>query len=286
MRVLAGDGAGDLSPREAATGQPNPLVVTSPSPRVRVVVEDTGVGIAPEFLPKLFRMFHQGEADGQRTPGLGIGLSLARSLVELHGGDIRAASGGIGKGSRFVVELPRIATPALQLQAPPSTLATHRYRLLLVEDNPDTRALLQEGLAMRNYEVRAAANAEDALTLLQGTADKPPDAEPGAAHQSRVALRVAPTVAPWQPDAILSDIGLPGMDGCAFLRRARALPAMEGVVAIALSGYGREEDLQRSREAGFDEHLIKPVDVVALDACLRKHLAERAHVPAASHLAA
>ena len=213
-----------------------------------IAVEDTGIGIDQKLLQRLFAMFQQGEVAGQRQPGLGLGLALVKVITEKHGGRVWAESDGPGKGSRFTVELPLVS-------GPPST-PTERWqarrsgsiRLLLVEDNADTLAMLDESLRRDGYEVQAAASAEDALALLKQ----------------------------WQPDVILSDIGLPGADGYEFLLRVRQMPGMADVPAFAVTGYGAEEDVRRAREAGYAGHFVKPVNLTTLDERIREWVGARA----------
>ncbi|NLC56481.1 MAG: PAS domain S-box protein [Armatimonadetes bacterium] len=244
-------GAGGLTaPRRQAErpAQPaSPVFGTAPAARAGcLTVEDTGIGISRELLPRLFDMFRQGEVAGKRTSGLGIGLALVRSITELHEGRVWAESEGPGKGSRFSVELPLIPKPeATAPQAPPAR--AEGVRLLLVEDNPDTRALIAEGLAHLGYRVETTASGEEALDL----------------------IRRRP------PQVILSDIALPGMDGYALLRQARQLPELAGVPAFAVTGYGREEDVRQAQEAGFTGHFAKPVDVAVIDQRIREQLGAR-----------
>ncbi|NLC56772.1 MAG: PAS domain S-box protein [Armatimonadetes bacterium] len=207
-----------------------------------ISVEDTGIGLAPEQLDRLFQMFGQGDVAAQRRPGLGIGLALVKGIVERHGGRIWAESEGVGKGSRFTVALPLLTTaaPAAREATPERPSA----RLLLVEDNADTRTLIADSLTLDGYDVRAAASGEEALQVLQE----------------------------FRPDLMLVDIGLPGMDGIEFLRRARALRWVANVPAFAVTGYGAEEDVRRGREAGFIGHFVKPIDLRALEDRIRELL--------------
>lgn len=217
--------------------------------RVRVVVEDTGIGISPELLPTLFQIFQQGEVGGRRSTGLGIGLALVRTIAELHGGKVWAESAGVGQGSRFTVELPTIPRPAVDRgQLRPKRLE-RPVHVLLVEDNPDTRFLISSHLAAMGYRVSAAASGEEALELL-ATRDGGP------------------------PEVALLDIGLPGMNGYELLRRLRALAGLERLPAFAVTGYGHDADVQRAVAAGFNGHFVKPADVVALDLHIRQHLAQ------------
>jgi signal transduction histidine kinase len=218
-----------------------PLTPSPPHPVVRLTVADTGVGIAPEALPQIFEMFHQ-EADPGRR-GLGIGLALVQSLARMHGGRVWAESEGPGRGSRFIVELAALPAAPKAAPAPPeSSWNGHRApEVLLVEDSRDSREMLAEVLSLLGYQTRGAASADEALALLAG----------------------------WRPDIILSDIGLPRVDGYELIRRIRRLPELTGVVALAVTGYGTGDDREQALAAGFDGHLTKPLDVAALDRQLR-----------------
>jgi signal transduction histidine kinase/CheY-like chemotaxis protein len=199
-------------------------------------IEDSGAGIAPELLPHVFEQFTQSKRSPNRSRGgLGIGLTLVRRLVELHGGAVHAHSGGPGLGSTFAVRLPRAADRAnAEKRAPDSPLSSRAYRILLVEDLADARDALRLVLESAGHEVHEAP---DGLTAVDR------------------ALEL-------KPDIALVDLGLPGIDGHEVARRIRAA----GMAArlVALTGYGRDEDQIRSREAGFDAHLVKPVAMVRL----------------------
>jgi signal transduction histidine kinase/ActR/RegA family two-component response regulator len=202
-------------------------------------VRDTGVGIAPELLPRVFELFVQGDAGLDRTRGgLGIGLTLVRALVELHGGRVAVTSGGAGLGSEFVVYLPALpgTMPATAAGTERSTSAERRLRILVVEDNHDAAESLMALLQLWGHEVRVAYDGLAALRLAEAET----------------------------PDVILSDIGLPGMDGYELARQLRARPAFGRVVLVALSGYGRDEDRRQAAEAGFDHHLVKPPEMDTL----------------------
>jgi signal transduction histidine kinase/DNA-binding response OmpR family regulator len=220
-------------------------------------VEDTGQGIAPEFLPHVFDRFRQ--ADGTTTRshgGLGLGLAIARHLVELHGGAIRAESPGEGLGSTFTVDLPvmsaapeggKVTTPLdpEAAQFSPGCVATlEGLRVLVVEDEADTRELIAFTLSRCGVEVRTSGTADDALRIL----------------------------AEWAPEVLLSDIGLPGMDGYAFIRKVRELsPDSAGrIPAAALTAYAGGEDRLRALAAGFQTHLAKPLDPSELIAVVAK----------------
>jgi PAS domain S-box-containing protein len=209
--------------------------------RGHLVVEDSGIGIEAERIPELFEMFRRGPDAPRRAAGLGIGLSLVKSVTELHGGRVWVESAGRGHGSRFIVELPLsepAATAGAPAAAPPGVPA---LKMLLLEDNADTRSLLSETFARLAYDVVATESAEAALDVL-----------------SRQSV-----------DVILADIGLPGMNGYDFLRRARELPSAAHTPAFALTGFGTSEDVNRARAAGYVEHVTKPVDAAAIDRRIR-----------------
>jgi len=208
-------------------------------------VRDTGVGLPPALLPRIFDLFVQGDASLDRTPGgLGIGLTLVHALVELHGGRVEARSAGLEQGSEFLVWLPVLPSglPALAAapEAAPAVAADGRLKILLVEDHQDTAESLAAMLEGWGHEVQVAF---DGLAALRA-------------------------VAALAPDVVLSDLGLPSLDGYEFARRLRQQPGFGRVLLVALSGYGREEDKRRSLEAGFDHHLVKPPDMDVLQALL------------------
>jgi CheY-like chemotaxis protein len=213
--------------------------VSAESERVILAVTDTGAGIAPEILPRIFDLFAQAEGTLDRAQGgLGIGLTLVRRLVELHGGDVAAESAGVGKGSRFLVRLPRaeaVAVAAEAVRARARVPSGSRRRVLLVEDMADHREILRELVASLGYEVEVA---EDGLSGFEQ------------------ALR-------FHAEVMVVDIGLPGMDGYELARRVRAKLG-SGVTLIAVTGYGQPEDRSRALAAGFDLHLTKPVDVAVM----------------------
>jgi PAS domain S-box-containing protein len=201
-----------------------------------IAVKDTGMGIPPEKLPHMFELFAQGEPGTARSEGgLGIGLTIVQKLTEMHGGTVTAGSEGPGKGSTFTVRLPA-ASP--DTAAPGTSEATPQpggggSRILVVDDNADTARGMVRLLKHLGYD---AALAHDG---------------PSAIETARVL----------NPQFVLLDIGLPGMDGYEVLRRLRREPCCEGAVIMAVSGFGQEEDRLRSRQAGFDHHLVKPVDL-------------------------
>ena len=205
---------------------------------VVLTVRDSGVGITAELLPHVFDVFVQGAISIDRSQGgLGIGLSLVRRLVELHGGSVSAQSEGCGSGSTFMIRLPR-TEPAVTPQAPQHSLGdnTGKPSVLLIEDNEDGREMMATMLAAHGFPVAQAADG------LQGVA----------------------AAASGLPAAALVDIGLPGIDGYEVARRLRRDPATAGIRLIALTGYGLAEDQRRVLEAGFDQHLVKPVSMEQL----------------------
>ena len=204
-------------------------------------VSDTGVGMSAELLPRVFDLFVQGDQPPERSSGgLGIGLTLVRQLVELHGGRVEARSAGTGQGSVFTIRLPR-ATIASGDGAGATHAAPPPCRILVVEDNADARDMLLALLTLDRHDVFTAS-------------DGP------AGVDAAVRLR---------PDVALVDIGLPGLNGYEVARRIRATEAGRAVKLIALTGYGQTEDLRQAREAGFDLHLVKPVEPRRLDEALR-----------------
>ena len=223
----------------------NAMKATAPGGTIRVIVvaengeavlrvQDDGAGIAPELLPRVFDLFTQGKRRLERSQGgLGIGLTLVRTLAEMHGGSVEARSAGVGEGSEFVVRLPLVEDPADMRRSGPAPAVRKAHRILIIEDNPDARDALQTALEMEGHEVGAAGDGEEGLAI---------------AERSR-------------PDIVLVDIGLPGIDGYEVARRLRARESALSVRwrLIALTGHGQPEDLRRAREAGFDSHLVKPV---------------------------
>jgi signal transduction histidine kinase/CheY-like chemotaxis protein len=212
---------------------------------VTVSVKDTGIGIAAEHLPRLFQMFSQVAPALERSQGgLGIGLSLVKGLVEMHGGRVEARSEGLGKGSEFVVHLPVLN----DLPARPSTQAVGREdpatrrpkRILVADDNRDTVESLAILLRLQGHEVQAV-------------------------HDGQEAVRAAER---FQPDLALLDIGMPRLNGFDAARRIREQSWGKRMMLVAISGWGQEEDKQRATEAGFDYHLTKPVDPDALERLL------------------
>jgi PAS domain S-box-containing protein len=197
-----------------------------------VRVRDNGIGIAPEVLTHIFDPFFQSDRSLDRSGGgLGVGLTLVKRLVELHGGTVRAASAGLGHGSEFEVRLPLTNESPSANPSGRGPVASRR-RIVVVEDNTDNRRMLHSLLELSGHEVTAASDGRTGLEMIRAI----------------------------QPEIALVDIGLPVMDGHEVVRRIRTLPECDQVLLVALTGYGRPEDRQRALEAGFDAHLVKPVD--------------------------
>ncbi len=212
-------------------------------------VRDTGIGLAPEMLQAIFEPFSQVESSRQHSEGgLGLGLPLVRSLVEMHGGQVEAVSDGTGRGSEFVVRLPLLAedrrAAAFRRQAPRpirrAAEAAAGVHILIVEDNEDGRESLRELLELWGHQVSVAGNGPEGVEM---------------------AFAIRPEVA-------LIDIGLPGLDGNEVARRIRELLGGEEIALIAMTGYGQPEDRRRALQAGFDRYLVKPVDPAELSRLL------------------
>jgi two-component system, chemotaxis family, CheB/CheR fusion protein len=212
-------------------------------------VRDTGIGLPPEMAEMVFEPFTQVDPSPDRAQGgLGIGLTLVRRLVDLHGGRVAAFSEGLGRGCEMTVRLPTLAEAPQP--AAPEPQEIHRAgngpkrRVLAVDDNVDAANTMAMLLGIAGHEVRTAYDGSAALAAAQA----------------------------YGPEIVLLDIGLPGMDGYEVARRLRAIPELERCVLVALTGYGQEEDRRRSSAAGFDYHLVKPVDPQSLtellSACL------------------
>jgi two-component system, chemotaxis family, CheB/CheR fusion protein len=212
-----------------------------------LVVNDTGQGIDPAFLPHVFEMFRQADgSNSRRHGGLGIGLALVRQLVQLHGGTIDAQSEGANKGSRFIIRLPllreaaSLAASNLGSAAAVNLNVPQQTSFLIVDDSEDTIAMLRELLRIAGANVTTATNGADALRL---AADS-------------------------EFDVVLSDISMPAMDGFEFLQRLRQIPGRKHVPVIAITGFGRSDDIDRARAAGFYAHLTKPLNLETLSAIL------------------
>jgi two-component system CheB/CheR fusion protein len=201
--------------------------------QVVIRVRDNGSGIVPELQAHVFDLFVQANPSPNRAQGgLGIGLTMVRAIVEMHGGRVEARSAGIGKGSEFVVQLPLrmkkdMAPEANEPEPPPTP-----RRILVVEDNEDLAEVLSATLTLEGHEVVTALDGRQAI---------------------EIALQ-------WRPEVALVDIGMPEISGFDVARALRKEPALADTLLIATTGYGRDEDLRKTREAGFDHHLLKPVD--------------------------
>ena len=217
-------------------------------------VSDTGIGIEPELLPRIFDAFEQGDGTTRRFGGLGLGLAISKAIAELHGGTLRAMSEGPGRGATFQVRLPltpvpvRSAVPVDETGDAPAE-EEKPLRLLLVEDHADTAAAMAELLRCLGHDVTVAHSVAEGLA----TAEEIQDHEDAGI------------------DLVLSDLGLPDASGLDLMRE---LSQRYGLKGIALSGYGMEEDLRRSREAGFTRHLTKPVDLESLRAAIQQVAAD------------
>ena len=205
-------------------------------PEVEIQVRDNGTGISAELLPTIFDLFQQGARTLDRSQGgLGIGLTLVKRLVELHGGQVTASSPGTGLGSTFSVRLPTIdeAATFTASETPSPNAGT---RVLVVDDDPDVRESTALLLELNGYEVEMADSGEHAIPLIEV----------------------------FHPDVVLLDIGMPGENGYQVAQRIRHMPNGDDLLLVALSGYGRAEELARSQEAGFDHHLVKPLNFTTL----------------------
>lgn len=226
--------------------------------QVLVCIRDNGIGIAADLLPRVFEPFVQGERSNSPASGLGIGLSLARQLAVLHGGSLEAASDGPGQGSVFTLRLPQAVRPlpsiVSSLAAPERVVAfgAHHRRLLIVDDNVDAADSLAQMLRLAGFEIRVA-------------------------YDGRTAVEFAELM---RPDVALLDLGLPLLSGHEVARQLRGEDWGRSMRLIAVTGWGQEDDRARSREAGFDEHLTKPVDPNVLIAAILRDTPETQAVPA------
>jgi signal transduction histidine kinase len=212
--------------------------------RARVEVADTGIGMAPELREHVFDVFVQAKQGIERARGgLGLGLAVVRNLVELHGGTVTAASDGTGRGSRFTVDLPIAAATGDTVGKPAAGEAprTSGMRIVVVDDNEEMREMLCEALEGMNYEVHAAGDGKHGLELVLSL----------------------------HPDVALVDIGLPEMDGYAVARAIRERFNGDSPRLVAMTGYGQPSDRDRTREAGFDSHLVKPVSLEQIEGEIR-----------------
>jgi PAS domain S-box-containing protein len=212
---------------------------------ILIVVRDDGMGIAPELVPTLFDRFVQGARTIDRSEGgLGLGLSIVRSLVVLHGGSVVARSAGIGRGSEFELRFPAIEAPPQQAAAPRAEEpeAGSGKKVLIVDDNTDAAEMLAEALAAMGHETRVAFDGPSGLDVAAGFA----------------------------PDIAFLDIGLPAMDGYELARKMRHELAAPSLRLVALTGYGQDSDRQRSAEAGFDFHMVKPINLQAVASTIKR----------------
>jgi CheY-like chemotaxis protein len=224
-------------------------LVTTGEPEVLVRVRDDGIGIDAETLPHIFELFVQGSPSLDRTQGgLGIGLTLVQRIISLHGGAVEARSGGLGHGTEFIVRLPttleREIDRTAQEALPQATLQRGNNRILIVDDSVDTVWAMAGILRSHGYEVVTAINGAAAIQ----------------------------TAAAFRPEIVILDIGLPDMDGFKVARELRQIPVLTNSFLVALTGYGTADDKELAREAGFDQHLTKPVHPNALLNLIAQHL--------------
>ncbi len=217
------------------------LTVTRDANHVVIKVSDTGIGIAPEILPTIFELFTQAHTRAERSEGgLGIGLALIRRLTEMHGGTVTAYSEGPGRGTELTVRLPvlaaHLATDVHEPVATPDLPQIPSRRILVADDNDDAAESLTLRLQLAGHDVRTAHNGAEALAI----------------------------AGEFKPQIVLLDLGMPKMDGYATAREIRKRPWGKHATLIALTGWGQEKDRQRTEEAGFDRHLVKPVAEVEL----------------------
>ena len=226
--------------------------VAATQDEVRLLVQDNGAGISAELMPEIFELFTQGARTvDRRLGGLGLGLALVKHLVAVHHGSVDASSAGPGLGATFTVRLPRVATSAATvpqaLEPPPG--GSHCLRVMVVDDNIDAAQTLTQLLTLEGHAVQVVHDGLSALALAERE----------------------------QVDVFILDIGLPGMDGIELARRLRARPAHASALLIALTGYGQTTDRERSAEARFDHHLVKPADSVVLASLLASWARGRGH---------
>jgi CheY-like chemotaxis protein len=214
--------------------------------RLITTVRDNGLGLTPEAIEQIFELFSQGDSQSAaKESGLGIGLTLARSLVEMHGGVLTAASAGPGTGSSFSFFIPNAWSDAVPQDG---RADDGKPRCLIVDDNRDSADSMAQIVRLMGCSVRIAYDGESALQQ----------------------------VPQFQPHLALLDLGMPGMNGYQLLKALRAQPGGDTLMAAAVTGYGNEEDRQRTKAAGFDAHLVKPVDFSLLQAFLARATAQAA----------
>ncbi len=215
--------------------------------QIKIRVQDNGIGIAPEMLARIFGLFTQADTTNERSHGgLGIGLSLAKTLVEMHGGTIQARSAGLGKGAEFIVSIPlsssTVAQPVAAVDASSSSVVFPPLRFLVVDDNQSASHLLSKLLEKLGQHVHVASSAEEAL----------------------------PIVKQWKPQVVISDIAMPKVSGHELAEQICQMRLVPHPILIALTGYGQESDRQAALAAGFEEHLTKPIGFSTLQAVLAR----------------
>jgi CheY-like chemotaxis protein len=206
-------------------------------PQVAITISDTGVGISQELLPSVFELFVQAQPATERAHGgLGIGLALARRLIEMHGGAIAAHSDGPGKGTAIVITMPVCQADATRPSSSQIDVSHVARRVVIIDDNKDAAHTMSMLVEQLGGSARIAHDGVSGLAAVQE----------------------------FQPDTVFLDIGMPGMDGYEACRRIRRQPSERDVVIVAVTGWGQSQDKQRALDAGFDAHLTKPVDPAAL----------------------
>jgi CheY-like chemotaxis protein/anti-sigma regulatory factor (Ser/Thr protein kinase) len=220
------------------------LIVVPDGDQVEVRIRDNGIGIPPDMQAQVFDIFTQVDRSLEKSQGgLGIGLSIAKRLVEMHGGSIKVRSDGHRKGSEFTVRLPaRIESRRADDETPAfrAVPGGPRHRIMVADDNPDSATTLSLMLEVMGHEVRVARDGQEAVEL----------------------------AAQFRPEAILLDIGMPRMNGYDACRAIRAEPWAARTLIVALTGWGQDGDKNRSKEAGFDRHLVKPVEPAMLESMI------------------
>jgi CheY-like chemotaxis protein len=212
------------------------LTVRREGPNALIKIADTGIGIAPELLPRIFELFTQVHSKSERAQGgLGIGLALVRRLTEMHGGTVSVHSDGAGRGAEFTVRLPIMAPQMAGLSSQKRESGAipriARQRILVADDNHDAAEALSLQLQLAGHDVRTAHDGVEALAVAEA----------------------------FEPDIVLLDLGMPKMDGYEVARQVRMRPQGRRVKLIALTGWGQQQDRDRTSAAGFDAHLVKPV---------------------------
>lgn len=222
-------------------GKPIDIEVKTEDQEAVIRVRDSGMGIAPEMLAKVFDLFVQSKETLDRSDGgMGVGLTLVKTIVELHGGNVTACSEGLGKGSEFIVRLPIDSAISDELPTTLSDAAHRPLRIVIVEDNADSRAMLESLLCLQGHSVNAASDGLQGVDLIQRS----------------------------RPDVALVDIGLPQLDGFEVARKLRSDPANSVVYLVALTGYGMPSDREKALSVGFNSHLVKPLNIRELSKLL------------------